>query len=117
MSLVRHGEVHNPEKLLYGRLPGFTLSERGRRQAEVTAKFLRGREVAAIIASPLERAVQTADPIAHWYGLPVETDHRLIESSSAFQGRRVGLGPGILKHPYTWKHIANPSVRPGATHT
>jgi broad specificity phosphatase PhoE len=108
VTMVRHGEVHNPEKVLYGRLPAFQLSERGRRQAEVTAKFLRGRDVAAIIASPLERAVQTANPIAEWYGLPVETDHRLIESSSVFQGRRVGQGPEILKHPYIWKHIANP---------
>jgi len=105
---VRHGEVHNPEKVLYGRLPAFQLSERGRRQAEVTAKFLQGRDVAAIISSPLERAVQTANPIAEWYGLPVETDHRLIESSSVFQGRRVEQGPEILKHPYIWKHIVNP---------
>ncbi|MGZ4666803.1 MAG: histidine phosphatase family protein [Frankiaceae bacterium] len=106
--MVRHGEVHNPEKVLYGRLPAFQLSERGRRQAEVTAKFLQGRDVAAIISSPLERAVQTANPIAEWYGLPVETDHRLIESSSVFQGRRVEQGPEILKHPYIWKHIVNP---------
>jgi len=108
VTLVRHGEVHNPEKVLYGRLPAFQLSERGRRQAEVTAKFLQGRDVAAIISSPLERAVQTANPIAEWYGLPVETDHRLIESSSVFQGRRVEQGPEILKHPYIWKHIVNP---------
>ena len=108
VTMVRHGEVHNPEKVLYGRLPAFQLSERGRRQAEVTAKFLRGRDVAAIISSPLERAVQTANPIAEWYGLPVETDHRLIESSSVFQGRRVEQGPEILKHPYIWKHIVNP---------
>ncbi|MGZ4618179.1 MAG: histidine phosphatase family protein [Frankiaceae bacterium] len=108
VSLVRHGEVHNPEKVLYGRLPGFHLSERGRRQAEVTAKFLRGRDVAAVISSPLERAVQTADPIAEWYGLALQTDPRLIESSSVFQGRQVEVGPEILKHPYTWRHIANP---------
>lgn len=108
VTMVRHGEVHNPEKVLYGRLPAFQLSERGRRQAEVTAKFLQGRDVAAIISSPLERAVQTANPIAEWYGLPVETDHRLIESSSVFQGRRVEQGPEILKHPYIWKHIVNP---------
>ena len=108
VTMVRHGEVHNPEKVLYGRLPAFQLSERGRRQAEVTAKFLQGHDVAAIISSPLERAVQTANPIAEWYGLPVETDHRLIESSSVFQGRRVEQGPEILKHPYIWKHIVNP---------
>ena len=108
VMLVRHGEVHNPEKVLYGRLPGFYLSERGRRQAEVTAEFMRARDVAAVISSPLERAVQTADPIAQWHGLSVQTDPRLIESSSAFQGRQVELGPEILKHPYTWKHIANP---------
>jgi len=108
ITLVRHGEVHNPDKVLYGRLPGFHLSERGRQQAEVTARFLRGRDVVAVFSSPLERAVQTATPIAECFGLRVQTDPRLIESSSKFQGRQVELGPQILKHPYTWKHLSNP---------
>ena len=114
VTMVRHGEVHNPEKVLYGRLPGFRLSERGRRQAEVTAKFLRGRDVAAIIASPLERAVQTANPIAEWYGLPVETDHRLIESSSVFQGRRVGQEPGCSSTPTSGSTSPTRFARRGA---
>ena len=108
VTLVRHGEVHNPDKVLYGRMPGFQLSQRGRLQAEVTARFLRGRDVAAVFSSPLERAVQTATPIAECFGVQVQIDPQLIESSSAFQGRQVELGPQILKHPYTWSHLSNP---------
>ena len=68
------------------------------------------RDVAAVISSPLERAVQTAGPIAEWHGLPVRTDPRLIESSSAFQGRQVEVGPGSSA-PLHWRHILNP-LRP-----
>ena len=82
VHLVRHGEVYNPTKVLYGRLPGFRLSETGRAQAEVVAKFLTGRDIVKVIASPLERAQQTAAPLAREYGLQVEIDPRLIESSN-----------------------------------
>ena len=65
--LVRHTEVHNPDRVLYGRLPRFRLSDYGRKQAERTAAFLADRPVAAIYSSPLLRARQTADLIARYH--------------------------------------------------
>lgn len=108
VHLVRHGEVHNPTKVLYGRLPGFRLSGEGERQAEVTAKLLSGRDVAAVASSPLERARQTAAPIAAAYGLPVQVDPRLVESANVFEGGVVEPGPGLLRHPWAWRHLVNP---------
>jgi broad specificity phosphatase PhoE len=117
VHLVRHGEVHNPEGVLYGRLPGFRLSEAGERQAAVTCRWLSGsspagpraaRDVVAVIASPLERARQTAAPFAAQYGVDVEIDHRLIESENVFEGGVVEVGPKILRHPHLWKHLRNP---------
>jgi broad specificity phosphatase PhoE len=108
VHLVRHGEVHNPTKVLYGRLPGFRLSDRGVEQAGKVASFLSGRDVATVIASPLERARQTAAPIAAAHGLEVGIDPRLIESSNVFEGGVVEPGPGILRHPRVWRHMSNP---------
>lgn len=108
IHLVRHGEVHNPTKVLYGRLPGFSLSERGLQQAEVAAAFLSGRDVVAVLSSPLERARQTAAPVAAAYGLEIEIDPRLIESSNVFEGGVVEPGPSILRHPQHWSKLRNP---------
>jgi broad specificity phosphatase PhoE len=79
LYLVRHGEVANPDHLVYAALPGFTLSDLGTRQAEAAAAYLADRPVALVLSSPLERAVATAAPIAAVHGLPVETDDRLAE--------------------------------------
>ncbi len=112
IHLVRHGEVHNPTGVLYGRLPGFRLSDAGEQQAKVTCQFLAdrgaGRDVAAVIASPLERAQQTAAPIGEQFGLEVGVDHRLIESENVFEGGVVEVGPKILSHPHLWPHLRNP---------
>jgi broad specificity phosphatase PhoE len=108
IHLLRHGEVHNPTKVLYGRLPGFRLSDRGLEQAEVAARFLTGRDIVAVIASPLERAQQTAGPIAAVYGLEIQTDARIIESANQFEGGVVEPGPGILRHPQHWSKLRNP---------
>src|SRR5262249_8159672 len=75
---VRHGEVANPEGILYGRLPGFLLSDDGEMMAKNAASFLAGRDVTLVRSSPLERAVQTAEPIAAQFSLPIEADERLI---------------------------------------
>lgn len=77
--LVRHGEVENPDHLVYADLPGFGLSGRGRRQAEETAARLADFDVAAVYSSPLQRAVETAVQVARPHGLAVITDRRLIE--------------------------------------
>jgi len=108
--LVRHGEVHNPEKVLYGRLPGFRLSERGQKQAALVAEFLGNpkRDIVAIVASPLQRAQETAKPIAAEYGLTVQSDDRLIEASNKFEGSQVGANPKILLNPKHWAKLHNP---------
>ncbi|MDT5227116.1 MAG: hypothetical protein QOH94_909, partial [Mycobacterium sp.] len=108
--VVRHGEVHNPTGILYGRLPGFHLSDKGRAQAAAVADFLADRDVAAVIASPLQRAQETAAPIAARHDLPVDTDPDLIESSNFFQGRRVGPGDGAWRDPRFWWQLRNPFV-------
>ena len=92
VHLLRHGEVHNPEGILYGRLPGYHLSEVGRKMADRAAEYFAGRDVAAVIASPMERAQETAAPVAAAHDLPVCTDERIIESTSVFEGRAFGAG-------------------------
>lgn len=108
VSLVRHGEVDNPTGVLYGRLPGFRLSSAGEAMAKTVAAALAGREVRVVIASPLERAVQTAEPIAAQFGLDVQIDERLIESSNHFEGMTFGVGDGSLRHPGNWSKLYNP---------
>lgn len=108
VHLLRHGEVHNPGKVLYGRLPGFRLSPLGERMAQIAAEALAGRDVVRVVSSPLERARQTAQPIAEQFGLPVDIDDRLIESENVFQGLRVGVGDGILRSPRHYRHLTNP---------
>jgi broad specificity phosphatase PhoE len=108
VHLLRHGEVHNPEKVLYGRLPGYQLSDLGERMAERAAAWLAGHDVARVVSSPLERARQTAAPVAALLGLPVLLDERLIESDNVFEGRSVGVGDGALRSPRAWWHLRNP---------
>src|ERR1700759_5396144 len=92
VHLVRHGEVANPSGVLYGRLPGFSLSEDGKVMAKAAAGFMAGRDVTVLRSSPLERAVQTPDPFAAQLGLPVDIDERLIEPWNHFEGLNVGVG-------------------------
>ncbi len=108
VHLLRHGEVHNPEGVLYGRLPGYRLSERGEQMAEMAAQALAGHDIAAVIASPMERAQQTADPIARVHNLEVLTEPLAIEADNVFEGQRVSVGDGVLKQPRTWRHLWNP---------
>ncbi|UEJ82254.1 histidine phosphatase family protein [Brachybacterium halotolerans subsp. kimchii] len=108
IHLVRHGEVHNPEKILYGRLPGYRLSERGQKMAQLAADHLAPRDVRAVWASPLLRAQQTAAPIAAVHGLPVAQDVRLIESGNHFEGQRMGHGEARFSDPRNWRWFANP---------
>ncbi|HZS94703.1 MAG TPA: histidine phosphatase family protein [Chloroflexota bacterium] len=87
LLVVRHAEVHNPRNILYGRLPGFGLSDKGREQAAETARFLSTRPVAAIYSSPLLRARQTADIIAATLGtVERHVTKRLLETRTGYQG-------------------------------
>jgi broad specificity phosphatase PhoE len=108
VHVLRHGEVHNPDKILYGRLPGFRLSELGMQMAKAVAAALAGHDITHVVASPLERARQTAEPIAAQFGLPVRVDERLIESGNWFEGRRVGVGDGALRDPRNWWVLRDP---------
>lgn len=111
VHLLRHGEVFNPEKVLYGRLPGYVLSELGHEMAQRAADVLASNDITAVIASPLERAQQTAKPIADKFSLSIGVDADLIEADNVFQGQRVAVGDGVLKHPASWRHLYNP-IRP-----
>ncbi|NGO67994.1 histidine phosphatase family protein [Streptomyces boncukensis] len=111
VHVVRHGEVENPQGVLYGRLPGYHLSALGRQMAERVAEHLAERDIAHVGASPLERAQETATPIAKAHGLDVATDGRLIEAANVFEGKTFGVGDGALRRPENWRHLRNP-LRP-----
>jgi broad specificity phosphatase PhoE len=111
VHLLRHGEVHNPEGVLYGRLPGYRLSEAGEGMARRAAEWLTGRGVTHLVSSPLERARQTAAPVAEGLGLDVAVDERLIEAGNAFEGLKVAGGRGVFRSPGNWWRLRNP-VRP-----
>src|SRR5215472_941045 len=108
VHLVRHGEVANPNGILYGRIPGYRLSEDGRMMAKAAAGFLAGRDVTVLRSSPLERAIETAEPIAAQLGLTVEIDERLIEPWNHFEGLNIGVGDGSLLAPRHWIYLRNP---------
>ncbi|MBB5776459.1 histidine phosphatase family protein [Nonomuraea jabiensis] len=111
VHLLRHGEVHNPAGVLYGRLPGYHLSETGKLMAETVAKAVGGRDIVAIYSSPLERALETAAPLADKLGLDIVQDERLIEAGNLLQGRPVGQGLAILRNPRNYRYFYNP-LRP-----
>lgn len=112
VHLVRHGEVHNPDSVLYGRLPGFRLSELGRSQAETVGRVLgQGHDIVSIVASPLQRAQETAAPLAEALGLPVGIDADIIEADNRFEGNKVGGRGGALRNPQYWPLLVNP-LRP-----
>lgn len=110
VHLVRHGHVHNPDKVLYGRMAEFRLSETGEKMARAVADYFvdTGAVIGTVVASPLLRAQQTARPIADAYGLEVGTDERLIEAANVYEGSRVQAGPKDFLHPRNWWHLRNP---------
>ena len=110
VHLLRHGEVHNPNHVLYGRLPGYHLSANGRMMADAAADYFDGRPVAAVFASPLERAQETAQPVAARLDLQIVTDDRLIESGNVLEGKSVSLA-SLTVNPANWKYLWNP-LRP-----
>jgi broad specificity phosphatase PhoE len=108
VHLLRHGEVHNPTGVLYGRLQGFHLSERGQQMAQMVGDHLAPRDVAHVVASSLERAQETAAPIAAPHGVSVTTDDRVIEAGNHFEGKTFGVGDGSLRRPQHWPRLINP---------
>lgn len=107
IHLVRHGKVENPAGVIYGRLPGYNLSEVGIEQAKQAAEHLRDRDIGSIWSSPLERAQETATIIAEPHGLEIVTDERLIESGTTLEG--VGrTAIALLRSPRHWWSLRNP---------
>lgn len=108
VHVVRHGEVHNPDRILYGRLADYHLSERGREMADRVAEHLADRDVRLVTASSLDRAQETAAPVAAAHGVGLHTDDRIIEAGNRFEGRRFGEGQGSLRNPGNWWLVRNP---------
>ena len=111
VHLLRHGEVHNPAKILYGRLPGYRLSEAGQEMAKKAADWFAGKDVVHLVSSPLERARQTAQPLADALGMEPVIDERIIEAGNAFEGQTVAGGNGVWRVPRHWWKLRNP-MRP-----
>ncbi len=108
VHLMRHGEVDNPKGVLYGRLPDYHLSALGREMAETVARHLADHDVVRVVASSLERAQETAAPIAAVHGIPITTDDRVIEAGNQFEGMTFGVGDGALSKPRHWRKLVNP---------
>ena len=108
VHLLRHGEVHNPTGVLYGRLVDFHLSELGREMAEMVSAHLALHDVTVVVASSLDRAQETAAPIAAAHGLSITTDDRVIEAENYFEGKTFGVGDGSLRYPKHWPKLVNP---------
>lgn len=112
LYLVRHGEVYNPEGIIYGRLPGFGLSERGRRQIARAAEALGSHgPFAALYASPLQRAQESAAILSARFDLAVATEERIVETNiGSFQGRHFE----DLPRPYITEKGAHPELESAA---
>ncbi len=108
VHLVRHGEVHNPKRVLYGRLEGFGLSELGHRMASSAVAALAGHPVTALYSSPLQRARESAAPWAEAFGLEPHVDERIIEPTNRFEGKR--MNKRTVMHPKHWHLMRDPSV-------
>jgi broad specificity phosphatase PhoE len=108
VHVLRHGEVFNPQKILYGRLPGYHLSELGIQMAKAAAAALVDKDVTYVVASPLQRAQQTAEPIANQFQLPIAADEKLLETINMFEGKAVAVGDGVLRDPRNWWLLRNP---------
>jgi len=108
VHVIRHGEVENPKKILYGRQPGWRLSERGQAMAQVIGEWSKDIDLGALHVSPLQRAQETAAPISAAHNIAITTDERLIEAANIFEGKSFEPGSGVLKHPASWRHLYNP---------
>ncbi len=111
VHLLRHGEVYNPEGVLYGRRDGFHLSDLGVRMAERVAEVLQDRDIVHMRCSPLERTRETGAPLAAARGLEILADERVIESTNKFEGKQFAGGHNALRDPRTWPLLWNP-LRP-----
>ncbi len=110
VHLLRHGKVHNPANILYGRLPGYRLAASGRSMADGVAKHLTGADVTYLAASSLQRAQETAAPIATTFGLTIVTDDRVIEAANDFEGHSFGFNRQTIGRPRSWFKLRDPRL-------
>ncbi len=108
VHLLRHGKVQNPGNILYGRLPGYRLAASGQAMAAGVADYLAGSDITHLVASSLQRAQETAGPLASTFGLPIVTDDRIIEAANEFEGLEFGLNGQTLGRPQTWIKLRDP---------
>lgn len=107
VHLLRHGEVYNPEKILYGRLPGYHLSDLGHEMAEGVAAHLADHDLGLVVHSPLVRTAETAAPTLARHGLTAIVDPRVIEAGNRFEGRR--FRKRLLLDPRRWWWMRDPT--------
>lgn len=105
---MRHGEVFNPDRVLYGRLPGFGLSEIGHEMAQAAADSLAGHPITRLVSSPLQRTVESSQPWAKEFNLDIHLDERIIEPTNRFEGMRVRIPQTVLQ-PKVWPWLVNPA--------
>ncbi len=108
VHLLRHGKVHNPAEILYGRLPGYPLAASGRVMAERVADHLAARDICYLAASSLQRAQQTAAPLSARLAVPIRTDDRLIEAANDFEGTAFRFDRQTIGRPETWAKLRDP---------
>jgi broad specificity phosphatase PhoE len=108
VHLLRHGKVHNPHDILYGRLPGYPLAASGRAMAAGVADYLSAADITYLAASSLQRAQETAAPLARAFGLDIATDDRIIEAANEFEGLTVGINGKTLGNPRSWAKLRDP---------
>ena len=106
VHLVRHGEVDNPSKILYGRMPGFGLSPLGHRMAAAAVESLADRPIVSLVASPLQRTRESAAPWAERFGLEPQLDERVIEPSNRFEG--INVRRDLPSRPKLWPYLVAP---------
>ncbi|GAA5206655.1 histidine phosphatase family protein [Microbacterium kyungheense] len=106
---MRHGEVHNPARVLYGRLPGYRLSTDGRRMARQAAEYVKSleRPVSVLISSPLQRTRESSEPFTEIFGIEPVIDERVIEPTNVFEGKRMARA---LVNPWNWRHLRKPAL-------
>lgn len=110
VHLVRHGEVYNPDKILYGRLPGWHLSERGQRQAAATASSFEGHDIRYFACSPLQRTQETSRPFTEVIGTKPILDEDLLEAGNSFEGLHIKGIDSALWNPKYWPRLRRPSI-------
>lgn len=106
---MRHGEVYNPGRVLYERIPGYRLSEDGHRMARAAAHYVHSleRPVSTLVCSPLERTRESAEPFTELFGLEPTADERVIEPWNAFAGKVMRRA---VVRPWNWHLLVRPSL-------